>query len=50
MTSVGRERGWRDDPAALWGDTRAAVIEAFGETFDLEPVEGDGAGSSEQTS
>jgi len=50
MTSVARERGWRDDPAVLWGDTRAAVIEAFGETFDREPVEDDGAVSSEQAS
>jgi lipoyl(octanoyl) transferase len=50
MTSVARERGWRDDPAVLWGDTRAAVIEAFGETFDREPVEDDGTVLSEQTS
>jgi lipoyl(octanoyl) transferase len=53
MTSVARERGWRDDPAALWGDTRAAVVEAFGETFDRDPVAGvlepGGTVSSEQT-
>jgi len=40
MTSVARERGWRDDPAALWRETRAAVIGAFADTFDRQPVEG----------
>jgi lipoyl(octanoyl) transferase len=40
MTSVARERGWRDDPAILWTDTRAAVVDAFGETFDREPLPG----------
>ena len=38
MTSVARERAGRDDPAVLWDRTRAAVIEAFGEAFEREPV------------
>lgn len=38
MTSVARERGERDDPAALWGDARAAVIDAFSEAFEREPA------------
>jgi lipoate-protein ligase B len=40
MTSVARERGGRDDPAALWARTRAAVVETFGATFEREPVAG----------
>jgi lipoyl(octanoyl) transferase len=32
MTSVARELG-----SASWGDTRAAVVAAFGRTFDREP-------------
>ena len=48
MTSIARERGWRDDPAVLWGDTRAAVIEAFGETFDREPVPANGSLSGDR--
>jgi len=38
MTSVARERGGRDRPAELWADTRAAVVAAFGASFDREPV------------
>ena len=40
MTSVARERGGRDDPAALEAETRAAVIESFGAAFAREPVIG----------
>jgi lipoyl(octanoyl) transferase len=40
MTSVARERGDRDDPAALEAETRAAVIESFGAAFEREPVIG----------
>ena len=40
MTSVARERGGRDDPAALEAETRTAVIESFGTAFEREPVIG----------
>jgi lipoate-protein ligase B len=40
MTSVARERGGQDEPAALWTRTRAAVVETFGATFEREPVAG----------
>jgi lipoyl(octanoyl) transferase len=40
MTSVARERGGGDDPAVLWATTRSAVIAAFGQSFDREPVAG----------
>ena len=52
MTSVALERGQRDDPAALWTETRSAVIETFGEAFEREPVGGtlepDGTVSSQR--
>jgi lipoyl(octanoyl) transferase len=52
MTSVARERGGGDDPMMLWDRTRAAVIAAFGESFDREPLAGvlepDGTVSSER--
>jgi lipoyl(octanoyl) transferase len=38
MTSVAGELG-RTDPAALWEETRHAVIGGMGRAFDLEPVE-----------
>lgn len=38
MTSVAAELG-RTDAAAVWGDTRHAVIGGMGRAFDLEPVE-----------
>lgn len=40
MTSVARERGGHDDPAALWTRTRSVVVETFGDTFEREPVAG----------
>jgi hypothetical protein len=40
MTSVARERGGHDDPAALWGLTRSAVIHALGAELNREPVTG----------
>jgi lipoate-protein ligase B len=53
MTSVARERGGRDEPAALWARTRAAVIDAFGLTFEREPLAGalepDGTVASQRT-
>jgi lipoate-protein ligase B len=52
MTSVALERGQRDDPAALWAETRSVVIETFGEAFEREPVGGtlepDGTVSSQR--
>jgi lipoyl(octanoyl) transferase len=52
MTSVARERGGRDQPDALWSETRTAVTEEFGATFDREPMPGtlapDGTVSSER--
>ncbi len=54
MTSVARERGGRDDPAALEAETRAAVIESFGAAFEREPVIGtlepDGTVASQRAS
>lgn len=38
MTSVAAETG-RSDAAALWEETRAAVVSAFGRTFGYEVVE-----------
>jgi lipoate-protein ligase B len=38
MTSVARELG-RSDNAAMWRETRRAVIQAMGKAFDLEPIE-----------
>jgi lipoyl(octanoyl) transferase len=53
MTSVARERGGITEPAALWKETRAAVVDAFGELFDREPVgallEADGTVSIQRT-
>jgi lipoyl(octanoyl) transferase len=53
MTSVARERGGITEPAALWKETRAAVVDAFGELFDREPVgallEPDGTVSIQRT-
>jgi len=40
MTSVARERGERDAPGALWSETKAAVVQSFGMSFDREPVSG----------
>jgi lipoyl(octanoyl) transferase len=40
MTSIARERGGRDEPAALWAETKAAVVDAFSDSFDREPVAG----------
>jgi len=40
MTSIARERGGRDEPAALWAETKAAVVDAFSESFDRESVAG----------
>jgi lipoyl(octanoyl) transferase len=37
MTSVAQELGRTD--AALWGETRGAVIQEMGRALDLEPVE-----------
>jgi hypothetical protein len=37
MTSVAAELG-RGDAAALWDETREAVVTAFGETFGYEAV------------
>jgi lipoate-protein ligase B len=37
MTSVAAETG-RDDAAALWEETRSAVVTAFGQTFGYEVV------------
>jgi lipoyl(octanoyl) transferase len=52
MTSVARERGGRDDPAALEAETRIAVIESFGTAFEREPViatlEADGTVASQR--
>jgi lipoate-protein ligase B len=54
MTSVARERGDRDDPAALEAETRAAVIESFAAAFEREPVTGtlepDGTVASQRAS
>ncbi len=44
MTSVAAELG-RGDAAALWEETREAVVTAFGETFGYEAVERVTAGS-----
>ena len=53
MTSVARERSGTTEPSALWKETRAAVIDAFGELFDREPVgallEADGTVSIQRT-
>jgi lipoyl(octanoyl) transferase len=53
MTSVARERSGATEPVALWKETRAAVVDAFGELFDREPVgallEADGALSIQRT-
>ena len=53
MTSVARERGGKDEPAALWAETKGAVIEIFGAMFEREPVLGalepDGTVSSQRT-
>lgn len=38
MTSIAVERG-RADAAALWGETREAVVAAFGATFGYDEVE-----------
>lgn len=38
MTSVAEELG-HTDPAALWEDTRQAVVEGLGSAFDLVPVD-----------
>lgn len=44
MTSVAAETG-RSDAAALWEETRAAVVRAFGRTFGYEVVEPTSAAS-----
>jgi lipoate-protein ligase B len=38
MTSVAMELG-RTDTAAIWAETRQAVVEGMGEAFNLQPVE-----------
>jgi lipoyl(octanoyl) transferase len=43
MTSVAAELG-RRDPAALWAETRGAVIDAFGTVFGYGAVEAAEAG------
>jgi len=52
MTSVARERGERDAPGALWSETKAAVVQSFGTSFEREPVSGslepDGTVSSQR--
>ena len=37
MTSVARERGDRDENAAIWDATRAATVASFAEAFSLAP-------------